>query len=211
MNSKRLFFVLIALVVLINAAGGAALVYGNKMLVKQTSKLTELKLEANTLEEVQRSLVRAKKDIDNYAGLEQVAKTVVPQEKDQARTVREIVKLAAESGISIASVSFPTSSLGNKVSTTPAAAGTAGASSPTGALANTQTQKVDGISNVERLEITVASDSSKPVLYTNFLSFMSKLEQNRRTSQVSNINIQPVSDNRNLLTFSLVLNVYIKK
>jgi len=199
MNSKRLFFALCGLVVVINLVGVGALVYGNKLLKKQNEKLTALKVEASSLEEVQRSLVSAKKDVETYADIESIAKTVVPQEKDQAKTVREIIKLADESGISIASISFPSSSLGNK----------SGAS--TTATGNTQTQKVDGISNVERLEVTVNSNTGRPVSFVSFVSFLEKLEQNRRTSQVTNINIQPVSDNRNFLTFTLTLNVYIKK
>lgn len=208
MNSKRFFYLLVALLVLINGAGVAAIVLGNKYLEKQNTHLTDLKVEANTLDKVQVSLARAKKDIDKYSTLDQIIKTVVPQEKDQARTVREIIKIADESHINIASVGFSTSSLGS-AATGPAAA--PGTTSNTGNSGNTQTQKVEGISNVERLEITVASDTSKPVLYSDFIAFLAKLEQNRRTSQVSSINIVPVSTNRNLLTFSMVLNVYIKK
>lgn len=199
MNSRKLFYLLVVVVVLINIGGVAAIVYGKKMLNTQNAKLTDLKVESSTLEDVQRSLVTAKKDIEKYADIEKISKTVVPQEKDQARTVREIIKLAEESNIEVASVSFPTSSLGSKT------AGSAQAGT------TTQTQKVEGISNVERLEVTVSSNTATPVTYTDFLSFLEKLEQNRRTSQVSNINIQPVADNRNMLTFSLVLNVYIKK
>lgn len=214
MNSKRLFYLFIALIIMVNAGGIAAVVVGNKYLNQQNTHLTDLKVEASTLDQVQQSLTRAKKDLDSYAQLEQTLKTVVPQEKDQARTIREIVKIAQDSGISIASITFPTSTLGNKAGaaagTTSAAPGTTGASSSS-ASTNTQTQKVDGINNVERLEITIASDTSKPVLYTNFIGFLGKLEQNRRTSQVSSINIQPVANNRNMLTFSMVLNVYIKK
>lgn len=201
MNSRKFFYILVAIVALINIGGIAAVVYGKKVLNTQSDKLTELKVESGTLEDVQRSLVTAKKDIEQYADIEKISKAVVPQEKDQARTVREIIKLAEESSIKIASVSFPTSSLGAK------AAGGA----PTPTTTTTQTQKVDGINGVERLEVTVSSNTSNPVRYTDFLAFLQKLEQNRRTSQVSNINIQPVADDRTLLTFSLVLNVYIKK
>ncbi len=203
MSSRKVFYVLAAIVILINSMGLAAIVIGEKLLQKQNTKLTELKVEANTIEQVQTSLIRAKKDIDKYSNLEQIANTVVPQEKDQARTVREIVKLAEESGIAIASVGFPSSSLGNKATGTAPTASTSGV--------NTQTQKVEGISNVERLEITVTSDTSQPVLYTDFLRFLEALENNRRTSQVSNINIQPTTDNRNFVTFTLIVNVYIKK
>ena len=203
MSSRRFFYILVALIIVINAAGLAALVYGKKTLDTQNAKLTDLKVQASTLEDTQRSLVNAKKDIEKYADIEQISKTVVPQEKDQARTVRELVKLAEDTNIQISSISFPTSSLGAQNTPGAAAAAPAGAS--------TQTQKVDGITGVERLEITVTSNTSVPVRYSDFLLFLEKLEQNRRTSQVSNINIQPVADDRNLLTFSLVLNVYIKK
>lgn len=206
MNSRKLFYLLIVAIILINGGGVAALILGDKQLAKQNAKLTELKVEAGTLDKVQQSLVTAKKDIETYSPIEQIVKTVVPQEKDQAKTVREIVKLAAESQIAISSVGFPSSLLGAKAAAVP---GQAQTSTTAGTV--TQTQKVEGISNVERLEITVASDPAKPILFSNFLLFLNKLEQNRRTSQVSSINIQPQADNRNRLTFSLVLNVYIKK
>lgn len=202
MSSKRLYYILIALVVIINGSGIAAIYFGNQILAKKTAKLTELKVEAITLGDVQSSLAKAKKDITKYADIEQVVKTVIPQEKDQARTVREIVKIAGESNILIASISFPSSTLGNKTTGTAASAT---------ATTNSQTLKVDGINNVERLEITVASDSSKPVLYTDFISFLSRLEQNRRTSQVGNINIIPDTVRPDYLTFTMTLNVYIKK
>lgn len=203
MNTKRLFYSLAVLLVLLAVAVGGSVVYGNKFLTKQNEKLTTIKVESNNLELVQNSLTIAKKDIQEYSTIEQIAKTVVPQEKDQARTVREIVKLAGESGVSISSVTFASSSLGSS----PTKSG--GASATTGAI--TQTQKVEGLTNVERLPITITSDSARPTSYRNFLLFMEKLEQNRRTSQVEDINIQPNPNNRNLLTFSLTLNVYIKK
>src|SRR5688500_3111383 len=97
MNSRRLFFILTALLLLIIGGGVAALVKGNEILATKNTRLTELKLEANSLESVQDSLINAKKDIANYSSIEQITKTVVPQEKDQAKTVREIIKLANES------------------------------------------------------------------------------------------------------------------
>lgn len=206
MNSRTLFYLLLASVFVINASGVAAFVWGNKMLTIENNKLTQLKVEAGTLETVQRSLVTAKKDIETYSPIEQIVKTVVPQEKDQAKTVREIIKLAEESNIAIASITFPSSNLGAKAvggAPLPSAGGAAGTI--------TQTQKVEGISNLERLEINVGSESSKPVLFTEFVSFLERLEQNRRTAQVSSISIQPDKTNRNRLTFTLILNVYIKK
>jgi hypothetical protein len=202
MNSKRLFFVLLAILIGVNTGGVALLVFGNKVLDKQNSKLTELKVEANTLDSVQQSLVKAKKDVEKYKDLAQEVETVVPQEKDQARTIRELVQIANESGVAIDSINFPSSSLGN--TNTPGSA-----SSPTTGTTNTQTQKVEGINNVERLEITITS--SKQVTYGNFILFLQKLEQNRRTAQVSSITVTPSAIDKSRVNFSLVLNVYIKK
>lgn len=203
MNSKKLFYGLIGAILITAIVGGAALVQGNKMLTQKNDTLTQLKLESASLDLVQASLINAKKDITEYSPIEQIAKTVVPQEKDQARTVREIIKLAGESKITISSVTFPSSTLGNAPAT-----GGAAQAAPTSV---TQTKKVDGITNVEQLEITVTSDTTRPIPYTNFIMFLEKLEQNRRTSQVTSVNIQPVPENRNLITFTLILNVYIKK
>lgn len=203
MTAKRLFYGLLGGVGLIILAVALTVFYGNQMLVKQNKRLADTKLQLANLDSVQSSLVTAKRDIEQYSVIEQIAKTVVPQEKDQARTVREIVKIADESGISISGISFASSSLGTvgKAKTPAAAAGTT----------TTQTEKVEGLTGVEKLPITITSDSDKPVSYKNFLLFLEKLEQNRRTSQVADVNIQPNSDNRNFLNFSLKINVYIKK
>lgn len=206
MNSKRLFYGLVGVLLIVAALFAGSVYLGWKHLDKQTSKLSDLKVEASVLQDTQRSLAKAKKDIVTYSDIEQVTKTVIPQEKDQARTVREIVKIAADNNIAIASIGFPASTLGTKP-----AAGAGGAAAATAPGVTTQTQKVDGISNVERLEMIVTSESARPALYTDFISFLSDLEKNRRTAQVSNINIQPVADNRNRLSFSITLNVYIKK
>lgn len=201
MNSKKLFYVLIALLIIVNGSGVALLVFGNKYLDKQNAKLTDLKVESETIEVVQRSLIKAKKDLesDSIANLNKVVSSVVPQEKDQARTVRELVSIAERNGILLSTISFPSSTLGNNASAP-------GAAAP--ATTITQTKKVDGITNVERLEISVQTSDAVP--YKNFISFLQQLEQNRRTAQVSNIAVTP-SDKGDMVTFSLVLNVYIKK
>lgn len=202
MNSKRLYFILIGCLVVLVALVGAASYFGWKHLDNQTGRLSDLKIEASVLQDTQQSLSKAKKDIVTYSDIEQVTKTVIPQEKDQARTVREIIKIADENKIAVASIGFPASTLGNQP--------VAGAAA-TPATGTTQTQKVEGLSNVERMEIIVTSETTSPALYTDFIAFLDDLEKNRRTAQVTNINIQPDGNNRNLLSFSLVLNVYIKK
>lgn len=195
MTSKRLYYILIVFLLILGGLTVASVYFGNQLLQKKTDELTELKVESLAIEEQQRSLVQAKKDIQTYSELESIAKTIVPQEKDQARTVREIVNLAALSGIGISSISFPSSDLGDEASKTPG---------------NTQVEPVTGINGLYQMDISVQSDTNNPVSYQNFLDFLGKLEQNRRTAQVTSLNVQPTTENRNMVTFNLILRVYIK-
>ena len=206
MSPKRFFFVMIGLLsvsLIILVASG---VVGNMLLKKQADKLMSLKLENRTLEEQQTALQQANKDVQKYAELQKTAKTIVPQDKDQARTVRELVSLAAESNIPVSSISFPSSSLGQTTAPSTSSSSTSKALSPT----ITQVKPVDGATGLYQMEITLQSDTTKPVPYSSFISFLSKLEQNRRTAQVSNISILPYTKDLNLITFTLGINVFIK-
>lgn len=210
MTSKRLYFVLCGLLVLLAGLGGASIYLGNKQLVAKSAQLTSLKIDTRTLDDQQRSLLQAKKDITTYTELESIVKAIVPQEKDQARTVREIVKLAADSGISIGSITFPSSNLGQAAPKTAAPAEGEQAAAAPKAPPTSQLKAVDGIPGLFQLEITIQSASSATVSYDQFITFLKKLEQNRRTAQVTNLNVQPSSRDRNQVSFSLAVNVYVK-
>lgn len=209
MTSKRLYFVLITVIVLLSVGVVASVYYSSSLLKNKAAKLTSLKVEAKTLEEQQTSLVQAKKDVQKYSQLESIAKTVVPQEKDQARTVREIIALADASGIQIANIAFPSSTLGEKKKAAPTTTEGQPTTPQTTTSTTSQIEPVKGIADLYQMDINVQG-SGKPVAYESFLSFLSRLEQNRRTAQVINLSVQPSSTNRNQVTFSLILRVYIK-
>jgi hypothetical protein len=111
-TSKKVYFGMIGLLAFLSVMLGGILYAGNNMLVKEADELVELKLESQLLEEQQLALIQANRDIEEYSELESIAKAIVPQDKDQARTVREIVKIATEAGVSFSNISFPTSNLG---------------------------------------------------------------------------------------------------
>ncbi len=211
MNAKRFYFVMVGLVCFLGFGVLASAYFGNSLLSKQSQKLVSLKLDAHVADAQQTALTQAKKDIEKYSDLEQEAKVIVPQDKDQAAAVREIVKIAASSGIKLGSISFPSSNLGQTTtspqtqSTTPAPTTTANKTAPV-----TQVQAVNGIPGVYAMQITIGSDAGSKVSYPSLISFLSKLEQNRRTAQVTSVSIQPDKDNPGALTFSLAVNVYIK-
>ncbi len=213
--TKRLYFLLIAAIglLLIGLAAGA---YGaNSLLASRAAKLTTLKAKSLALDQEQQGFIKAKKDIKTYAGLEKIAQAVVPEDKDQAQTVREIVNIAGANDISLAAINFPASTLGGSsisaqssqgVATTPSSS--AGSGSSAGKLS--QLIAVKNISGVYSLLITVQSDSNNPVQYASFINFLAALEHNRRTAQISTVILQPSATNRNLLNFTLTLNEYIK-
>ncbi|HSX30996.1 MAG TPA: hypothetical protein VLE99_03705 [Candidatus Saccharimonadales bacterium] len=199
MKAKQLHILLIALLVL-GLAGFGAVGYGaNKLLSSQAAKLSTLRADSSAADSLQTSLAKNKQDITKYSDLDTIAETVVPQDKDQAEAIREIVNLAGESGIDkLSSVTFPTSELG--------ATGAGAKSNPN----LTQLTPVKGISGVYELQITVTQTSADEVSYSAFTNFLSKLEQNRRTAQVSSITVQPDAAKPGLVSFNLVINEFIK-
>ena len=210
MNSKKVFFVMIGLLSLLGIMLITTVVAGDKLLRKQSDKLASLKLEDQVIEMQQASLVQANKDLQKYAELKSIAKQIVPQDKDQARAAREIISLAEQSSIRISSLTFPSSTLGQPVPKAPAAAEGAAEPPKNTAPPVTQVKPVDGIKGLYYLDIAIASDSNRPVTYNKLVEFLERLENNRRTAQVSQISIQPDPRNRTGLNFTLTVTVYIK-
>jgi hypothetical protein len=163
------------------------------------------------LSQQQLSLKKAQKEIKQYANLQKITQSVVPEDKNQAAAVREIVNIAGANNIALAAITFPASTLG----TAPGGGATTVAPTPS-ALNNPKTtalsqlQPVKNIPGVYSLLITIQSDPEQPVPYAKFISFLDALEHNRRTAQVATISLQPKVENRNLLTFTLSVSEYIK-
>lgn len=212
MGSKRVYIGMIILVSLLGGGIIAVAILGDGILQKQSKKLVSLKLDNEVLNEQQTSLTQAKKDVEKYSELNKEAKAIVPQDKDQAAAVREITKIASESGIKLSSISFPASSLGQKAATPNSTDKTEGSDSAKKETAPpvTQVKPVEGIKGVYSMEITILQDSNNPVSYNGLINFLDKLEQNRRTAQVTSVTIQPIAKSPDKLAFTLVLSTYIK-
>ena len=200
MNSKKVHMILVGLLVLLGVGIFAGAYEANVLLTGKSKTLADLKTNEQATEQQKLKLKQDKKDIAKYTELNTIAKTVVPQDKDQAEAVREIVKLATDSGISkLSSIAFAPSTLG----------GPAGAQVKTSS-GITQVTPVKGIPGVYDLQITVTQAPTDLVPYGNFTTFLSKLEQNRRTAQVSSINVQPDAKDQNKVSFTLVIDEFIK-
>lgn len=199
MKTKQLYYLLISLLVLLGL-GFVGVAYGaNKIMGSEAAKLSTLRADAAVLDSLQTSLTKNKKDVAKYSELNAIAQSIVPQDKDQAQAVREIVNLANQSGIAkLSSVTFPSSTLGTI---------TPGSSSNPNL---TQLTPVKGMPGVYQLQITVAQDATSRVPYGQFTTFLGKLEQNRRTAQVTGITVQPDVEHPDNVAFTLVINEFIK-
>ncbi len=212
MNSKRTFYLMIGVLVLLIGAIFGGTYLANQELQKQSVKLAGYKLQDQVLSQEQTGLTKAKKDIATYSSLEKIAKVIVPQDKDQAKAVREIINIAAESGIKPTAIAFPASTLGGVTS----ASGNSPSANtkPSAAVAQqqalSQLTPVKTITGVYNLRITIQLDSAAAVPYAQFIDFLSRLEQNRRTAQVTGIILQPSPINNNLVSFTLTVDEFIK-
>jgi hypothetical protein len=208
MTSQKLYKLLVLSLCVVIALLIGGTYFFKSFLEKQSESIVSKRAEVIKLEQEQTSLVRAKKDIQTYKPLASIAEDIVPQDKDQAETVREIVKIASENDISLGSITFPTSTLGE--STAPK---TGNSSTSTGVTAKpglSQLTPVKGVPGVYSLQIIVTSDAQKPISYAKLTKFLDQLENNRRTALVSNISINPDKKNRSAIAFTLTLDEYIR-
>lgn len=196
LTSFRLFVLLCAACGLLVAAA-FGLTYGaNKLFAGQGQTLEDAKISYEVAQNREQALQRAEANITKYEQLNVIAQGVLPQEKDQALTVREIVAIADQHNVSLGSVSFPDSKLG------------AATKSKTKAATESQLTAVKGISGLYVMEIRVVS--SGITRYDNFLRFINALQSNRRTANITSISATPSESDRNFVSFNLTINAYIR-
>lgn len=192
MTAKRVYIILWATFGLL-LIGLLGTTYGvSRMLSIKSEELTASRALATQLDAQQAGLQRSKSDIARYADLEKITKAVVPQDKDQAQAVREITNIASANKISLTTISFPSSTLG---STKPNLS---------------QLTPVANIPGVYNLQITIGNNPNNTVTFNQLDAFLRGLENNRRTAAVSSLSIQPQANSATRLTFTLIINTYIK-
>lgn len=178
---------------------GTVVYYGNLSLKTESAKLVDLKATNQSLETQQTNLITAKRDLEKYSDIDEITQEIVPQDKDQARAVREIVTLAGQSGFELESITFPQSNLGASSTT----------DKTTSNATISQAVPVKGIKGVYSLEAVITPKGNIP--YSQFLSFLEKLENNRRTAQVSSIRIEPATGgDSEFISFTLNINLFLK-
>ena len=196
-NSRKVFLGLIVLLCILCAGMLFGAHAADSVLASRSQTLVNLKAQNQATDDEKIQLVQDKNEISKYASLNQIAESVVPADKNQAETVREISNLAAASGIpQLSSITFPPSTLGGTSIKTSSGL--------------TQVIAVKGLPGIDELPITITQSTAALVPYSDFTEFLSKIEQNRRTAEVSSITINPSQKTPNMIAFTLVLEEYLK-
>lgn len=201
---------MIGLVVVLALTGGLLTFFGESLLESQAQKLTEAKLENQVLDSEQTALTLARTDLETHKELYDIAKQIVPRDKDQAKTVRELIQIADRAGVAIGSVTFPTSELGNKKAVSKPAEGEEAAKPAETAAPISQADPVTGIAGLYKIDINLVSDGTNLPTYDQLIDFLERLENNRRTSHVGGITVQPDPTQPGKVSFTLTISVFIK-
>ena len=210
-SARQLRFLLLGLLGIAVIVFVATAVLGLSNLSRKSVQLVGLKLKSKTLDAQLTSLGVAKKQVEQYSYFNEVAKTVLPSDKDQAKTVLTIFKLASEAKIGIASITFPTSNLGIA----------SGSASATGSSSSaiSQAKRVEGINGLYSLQLTIVPETGqivpedRVVTYPKFLDFLKRIERDRRTAQITQVSIQPelnTSGPTKTINFTLVVNIFMR-
>ncbi len=227
MSPKRLYFILIGLLVVITVGSFALTWEASKWLATRSQSTVELKLDILKLQQQQKIGLKAASELETYKQDVKYIAEVLPKRKDQVDALSQLTKIADENNITFGSISFPSSELGNAVAKVAApvvdeSAKTTTASPTTPAPAPkptaTQTKPVDGLPGVSSIQISLGEiaqkSSNKSLTYDQLLSVLRSIEQNRRTMQMTNISITPkksTTDNSVLYQLTINLNIYIKQ
>ena len=84
LDAKNLYYLLCGLVVVAILALGACVYLATGFLKEKSKGVHDARLKTAVLEQREAALRKAKADIEKYKGLAEIAKSIVPQDKDQA-------------------------------------------------------------------------------------------------------------------------------
>jgi hypothetical protein len=214
LDNKKLRLVLIGSLALSIVVFFGVMLGGLSVLQSKSKQMVGLKVQSQTTEAQLSNLEQTKKDIEKYSYFKEIAKTVIPNDKDQAEAILEINQMANDSNILIQSITFPASNLGATTSTL-STGGQDATSAASKTTAISQAKPVTGIPGLYSLELIITpqsgpnTPSDMQITYKKMLDFLGRIENNRHTAQITDVTINPASDKQSL-NFTLTVNIFIK-
>jgi len=214
MNPKNMRLVLICILGALSVLFVAIAFMGTSIISGKSRQIADLKASENTANAQLTKLLNAQREVEKYSYFNDIAKTVIPADKNQAQAITDISTFARESGFDLESVSFPTSNLGQRAAATGSKSATSGGQK-TQASPVSQAKAFGGIPGLYVLPVTVTPQSGtqvppqRQVTFPKLYNFLSKLERNRRTSQITEVSIT-VDDNSPAINFTMDINLFLK-
>lgn len=207
MNAKKLYYTMLSVVVFLIIFAGVLVYFGNQAMKKSALNLVNAKLDIMQKDQQEIGYLKAKKDLEKYKDISDLVDKVLPKDKDQARAVGEIYKIGSESNISIDRIQFPSSTLGLKATSTTATPTAATAATTAATPTVTQAKPVEGLKSVQGIDVEIAS--SPGMKYNDMITFLQKIESNRRSMQVKKIAVRPDLDKK-VLAFDITVTIFVK-
>ena len=185
MKPKQYFFVLVGVTVLLIGGGVAGYVYATSLLGRQAASLRESLAQVAVAGEHVDQLKQLRKQYLTLSPKFAKLNLALPTTKKQSELVLQLQQLAINSGMSIPTASFT-------------------GLSTAGALPSATSQTVQ-TGSVIALPLSFQLTGT----YDQLQSFLTRLEQLNRYTNVTTLNIIK-SDTKNTLTFSITLNAFVK-
>jgi hypothetical protein len=222
MTAKKLFKVLLGALLAV-VAGSILMVWQAKnWLTGRSAVIITSKLDVAELESTYNQGLRARTELLTYNTLLSSVDDILPEDKDQVNALSQIIKISDEVGITINTISFPSSELGSAKPVAPKAVETTNdkpseapaVATPTQAI--TQAKPVDGLPGIYALQVRLDGITQKGSVngptYDQVLSLLRAVERNQRTLQITSLGITPVKDSSGSTTYqvAITLNLFIK-
>lgn len=220
MTAKKTFYLMVGLLGLMVIGTFVGIYFGNKYMKNSASILVNTKLDNIASDDEEQTYLQSRKNLEKYKSLSETIAKVLPKSKDQAQAVKELYRIGDETGIVIDKIQFPTSTLGQKTATAVPAAtpATTANSTPTPtpstapvAPSITQAKPVTGMPGVLGIDVQIGLQPAygKSISYANMIRFLQKVENNRRSMQIKQINVHADPINGGV-TFDTTLTIFVK-
>jgi len=216
--AKRLSYVLSGLMLLQFLGMVLLTLFANTWLTSKSDNIVTLKLDTTLLEEKQKASQRALIDLDKYEATRVLLEKIVPKSKDQAKTIGELQKIAEETDVTISTITFPASELGNS-SSNATVVGTTPTAAATDTNAVSQAKPVSNIPGLLGIEVSLSQIDKKGgasgsgMSYNQLISFLEAVEKNRRTMQIKTLQVLPIKSSTGSISgysLTVTMNIFVK-
>lgn len=218
MNSKKLYFILIGIIVITIAGTSTLVVFANKFLSNESLKLDTARSmsQKNAMLDDKYKQISANSRYwqEPSRDLYVTVNSMLPTQKSQAEAVELIQSLATENsaGLKLNSITFPSSELGAKApapTSSPSGSSETSATPPATSTKVTQTKTIKDIPGILAIETKISlkpPSGTSSIDYASFLKFIDGLTNNSRLMQVTELSVSP-----DLKGADIIVNILIKQ